>query len=167
MKMPRSPLEAIFAMTVVCLMGSVSLIIAKHVEKTPVKYISPFEVMEKEGGYRAGDDLLVRVHFCLLGEEAYYKSITQIIVPVEGDTDPLFIAPILGLTVKKDNWTENGRIYTDEQGYECFQAFGTPKKLPIYMPPGEYKLTFHAIVKGRLRDDHHIDYETVPFTIVE
>ncbi len=142
-----------------------SITIAQELEQPPVKYVFPFEIVEKEGGYKAGDDLLVKVHFCINPkyEQVYYNSITQSFVPIDGG-EPVFTDPIVDMIVDKTNWSGNGVFYTDMDGYHCLQAFGAPKRIPVYTPPGCYRLHFVASVDGKSKK-HMIEYESDSFCI--
>lgn len=148
-----------------CVIALGGLSIATEFEKPPVKYIFPFDIVEKEGGYKAGDDLLVQVHFCFAQgvNSVHYKSITQTLIPAN-NAEPIFTEPILDLTADRSSWIGNGMNYTDESGYECFKALGAPKKIPVYTPSGCYTMNFVANVEGRFKD-HEILYHSKEFCI--
>lgn len=139
--------------------------IADEFEKPPVKYVFPFEIVEKDGGYKAGDDLLVQVHFCIDPDydEVVYNSITQSFIPVNGG-DPLYTDPIIDMIVDKSSWNDSGVVYTDMDGYECIKAYGAPKKIPAYAPSGCYYMHFVASVQGRSKK-HIVEYDSKSFCI--
>lgn len=139
-----------------------AFLVATRFEEPPVYYKFPFKVVERE--YFPGDDLLVKVHFCLREENIYYRSITQTFVNLETG-EIFFTNPVLEITVSKSSIGEHARFYTDEDGSSCYDAFGAPKRIPSNVPPGEYELHFVAIVKGKWKKDHTIEYKTLPFQI--
>lgn len=140
-------------------------IVAKEAEMPPVKYVFPFEIVEQDGGYHAGDDLLVRIHFCVRPEydKVYYNSITQSMLPTDGGS-PIFMDTITDRIIDKHAWSGAGIVYTDMDGYRCIQAYGEPKRIPFYAPPGCYNMHFAASVNGK-RSKHTIIYESKEFCI--
>lgn len=159
------PLRAAWLLTMAALIGVGSMTIAGELEQPPVKYVFPFEIEEKEGGYKAGDDLVVRVHFCIDPDydRIFYNSITQSFIPIDGG-DPLYTDPIIDMIVDKENWQGAGVFYTDMDGYECIKSYGTPKKIPEYAPEGCYYMHFIASVDGKSKK-HLIEYDSETFCI--
>lgn len=151
--------------TMMSLIGAGSITIAGELEKPPVKYVFPFEIVEPEGGYKAGDDLIVQVHFCISPDYdvVYYNTISQSFIPVDGGM-PVFTDPIIDLIVDKSNWQGSGIFYTDMEGYECIKSYGAPKKIPEYMPKGCYYMHFTALVDGKSKK-HLIEYDSETFCI--
>lgn len=158
-------LKSAWLTTMTALLVTGGFTVAKEFERPPVKYVVPFEIVEKDGGYHAGDDLIVRVHFCFAPEveRVFYNSITQSFIPADG-SDPLFTDSIIDLIVDKEAILGTGVFYTDMDGYECIKAFGTPKKIPSYAPTGCYHMHFSASVDGRSKK-HIIEYDSESFCI--
>lgn len=139
-------------------------------EKPPVTYIQPLDIVEKEGGYRPGDDLLVKVHLCIHPKvnKVFYRSVTQTFVSIDGTNPTVFTDTIRDLSVTRESLGAGGIFYSSEThgGIECFLATGTKKHIPETIHPGEYKLMFSARVDGTFKEYHEVNYETVPFTIL-
>jgi hypothetical protein len=139
--------------------------VAASAESATVKYVTPFEIVERDGGYRQGEDLIVRVHFCFADgiENIFYNSITQSFVPTTSGA-VAYTAPIIDMIVDKESAKKNGIFYTDMEGYECIKAYGSPKKIPEYLPDGCYKMHFVASVDGK-RKKHIIEYDSEEFCL--
>ena len=158
-------LDAAFILIISCLIIYVLLTVASITKPSPVKYIYPFNIIEKDGGYKAGDEVLVEIEMCIIKKGVHYNSITQkFINQTTGVT--YFTNPIIDLSVTKEDilgWEKSntGSYYT-EGDYHCTLLFGVPKTIPAYVDAGEYILTFAASVEGM---DNLIHYETEPFTI--